>query len=81
MPSASVVPMSQPLNANASDTTVSVTPKDSRIAQVLVLDADAKAGLAALMGNLESIFEAPGVTLAPNQREYILSLRLAAYGY
>jgi hypothetical protein len=51
------------------------------INKVLLLNGDASSGLAALMGNLDAIFETPGLTLAINQREALLDLRRAAFGY
>lgn len=53
------------------------------IAKVLLLNSDANSGLAALLGNLELIIDAnvPGLTLAGNQRDAVLDLRKAAYGY
>lgn len=53
------------------------------ISKVLVLNDAANSGLAALLSNLELILDAdvPMLTLASNQRDAVLDLRKAAYGY
>lgn len=68
---------------NTRPNTVSASRQDTDgpIARVLVLDTTADAALAALFGSLDAVFNAPGVILAPNQREALLALRLASFGY
>lgn len=51
------------------------------IRKVLVLNGDADSALAALLSDLEAVFDAPGVVLASNQRQALLDLRKATYGY
>lgn len=51
------------------------------IAKVLLLNGDASSALGALLGNLEAIFETPNLTVAVNQREALVDLRMAAFGY
>lgn len=52
-----------------------------RINKVLILNADADSALAALLGSLEAIVADNTASLASNQRDALLDLRKAAYGY
>lgn len=76
------------MRVDHSDNTISVEASSGYTEQVtggihkvLLLNGDASSGLAALMGNLDTIFDTPGLTLAINQREALLDLRKAAFGY
>lgn len=78
------------MRVDHSATTISVNSSSGfteqasgRIEKVLLLNGDASSGLAALLSNLELIIDAgiPGLTLASNQRDAVLDLRRAAYGY
>lgn len=76
------------MRVNHSTNTVSVNSSSGfteqasgRIEKVLLLNGDASSGLAALLGNLELIAATPGIILAANQREALMGLREAAYGY